>query len=229
MLLKDFEVSRYTKPITMFKLKDGDELISVNKNDGEETLVITKEGNALKYNTSEIPVVGLRTSGVKSINLNDKDEVISAFVVSNSKEYVTLFTDRNTAKRVKIDEIPKTTRAKKGSSIIKSPKTKTYNLFKGFNTNSKTIFGILDGDIGYMKSSDINIMDKQSVGSTITKKNIEDIFVVTKLKEIKINNEEINEPKEEKQEEKKTEEVKQEKKETKSQLTMSDFFEEFKI
>lgn len=229
MLLKDFEVSRYTKPITMFKLKDGDELISVNKNDGEETLVITKEGNALKYNTSEIPVVGLRTSGVKSINLNDKDEVISAFVVSNSKEYVTLFTDRNTAKRVKIDEIPKTTRAKKGSSIIKSPKTKTYNLFKGFNTSSKTIFGILDGDIGYMKSSDINIMDKQSVGSSITKKNIEYIFVVTKLKEIKINNEEINEPKEEKHEEKKTEEVKQEKKETKSQLTMSDFFEEFKI
>ena len=226
MLLKDFEVSRYTKPITMFKLKDNDELISINKNDGEETLVITKEGNALKYNTSEIPVVGLRTSGVKSINLNDNDEVISAFVVSNSKEYVTLFTDRNTAKRVKIDEIAKTTRAKKGSSIIKSPKTKTYNLFKGFNTSSKTIFGILDGDIGYMKSSDINIMDKQSVGSTITKKNIEDIFVVTKLKEIKIDNEESKEIKAEKQEETNTEEVK---KETKSQLTMSDFFEEFKI
>ena len=232
MLLKDFEVSRYTKPITMFKLKDNDELISINKNDGEETLVITKEGNALKYNTSEIPVVGLRTSGVKSINLNDKDEVISAFVVSDSKEYVTLFTDRNTAKRVKIDEIPKTTRAKKGSSIIKSPKSKIYNLFKGFNTNSKTIFGILDGDIGYMKSSDINIMDKQSVGSTITKKNIEDIFVVTKLKEIKLNNEEHKENIEEKQEVKeevKTPEVKKEKKETKSQLTMSDFFEEFKI
>ena len=232
MVLKDFEVSRYTKPITMFKLKDNDELISINKNNGEETLVITKEGNALKYNTSEIPVVGLRTSGVKSINLNDKDEVISAFVVSNSKEYVTLFTDRNTAKRVKIDEIPKTTRAKKGSSIIKSPKSKTYNLFKGFNTNSKTIFGILDGDIGYMKSSDINIMDKQSVGSTITKKNIEDIFVVTKLKEIKLNNEEIKDVAEEKQEikeETKTPEVKKEKKETKSQLTMSDFFEEFKI
>ena len=83
-----------------------------------------------------------------------------------------------------------------------------------------------------MKSSDINIMDKQSVGSTITKKNIEDIFVVTKLKEIKINNEESKEIKEEKQEvkeETKLNEVKKEKKETKSQLTMSDFFEEFKI
>ena len=226
MVLKDFEVSRYSKPITMFKLKDGDELVSVNKNNGEETLVITKDGLSLKYNTDEIPVVGLRTSGVKSINLNEKDEVVSAFVISESKEYITLFTDRNTAKRVKIEEIQKTTRAKKGSSIIKSPKSKAYNVFKCFNTNSKTIFGILDGNVGYMKSSDINIMDKQSTGSTITKKNIEDIFVVTKLKEIKLDK---DEPKEEKHEEKKIEEPKKEKKETKSQLTMSDFFEEFKL
>ena len=78
----------------------------------------------------------------------------------------------------------KTTRAKKGSLIIKSPKTKQYNLFRCYNTNSKTIFGILDGDIGYMKSSDINIMDKLSTGSQITKKNIEDIFVVSRLKDI---------------------------------------------
>ena len=226
MVLKDFEVSRYSKPITMFKLKDGDELVSVNKINGEETLVITKDGLSLKYNTDEIPVVGLRTSGVKSINLSENDEVVSAFVISESKEYVTLFTDRNTAKRVKIEEIQKTTRAKKGSSIIKSPKSKAYNVFKCFNTNSKTIFGILDGSVGYMKSSDINIMDKQSTGSTITKKNIEDIFVVTKLKEIKLNKEE---EKEEKHEDKKIEEPKKEKKETKSQLTMSDFFEEFKL
>ena len=48
----------------------------------------------------------------------------------------------------------------------------------------------------------------------------------------KLNNEEIKDVAEEKQEikeETKTPEVKKEKKETKSQLTMSDFFEEFKI
>lgn len=220
MILKDFEVSRYTKPITMFKLKDNDELLSISKNDDDEVLVITKDGNALKYNTSEIPVVGLRTSGVKSINLNDNDEVVSSFVISPSKEYITIFTDRNTAKRVKAEEIQKTTRAKKGTSIIKSPKTKVYNVIKCFNTNSKTIFGILDGSVGYMKSTDINIMDKQSSGSTITKKNIDDIFVVTKLKEIK---------KEEIAKKTITEDIKVSRKETRSQLTMSDFFEEFKI
>lgn len=226
MTLKDFEVSRYSKPIAMFKLKDNDEVISVSNKMYEDTIVVTKEGYALKYSTSEIPLVGLRTSGVKSINLGSNDEVISSFNVDPNKEYITVFTDRNTAKRIKVDEIQKTTRAKKGSLIIKSPKIKQYNLFRCYNTNSKTIFGILDGDIGYMKSSDINIMDKLSTGSQITKKNIEDIFVVSRLKDIT----KIEMLKEETQ----VEEIKEEKKETpkkesREQLTMSDFFEEFKI
>ena len=226
MTLKDFEVSRYSKPIAMFKLKDNDEVISVSNKMYEDTIVVTKEGYALKYSTSEIPLVGLRTSGVKSINLGSNDEVISSFNVNPDKEYVTVFTDRNTAKRIKVEEIQKTTRAKKGSLIIKSPKTKQYNLFRCYNTSSKTIFGILDGDIGYMKSSDINIMDKLSTGSQITKKNIEDIFVVSRLKDItkiEVSKEEIQ-----------VEEVKEDKKETpkkesREQLTMSDFFEEFKL
>ena len=151
MTLKDFEVSRYSKPIAMFKLKDNDEVISVSNKMYEDTIVITKEGYALKYSTSEIPLVGLRTSGVKSINLGSNDEVISSFNVNPDKEYITVFTDRNTAKRIKVEEIQKTTRAKKGSLIIKSPKTKQYNLFRCYNTSSKTIFGILDGSIGYPK------------------------------------------------------------------------------
>ena len=176
-------------------------------------------------------------------------------VVNDNKEFVTIFTDKNTAKRVHIEDITLTSRAKKGSSIIKSPKSKTYNIIKAFNTNSKTIFGVLDGSIGYLKSSDVNIMDKSSTGSIFTKKNVDNVFMVSKL--IDITNQDVSEK------EKDTEEVKQvveentepeikkekeetikEKKEVKEvkevkekktspkkekQLTMSDFFEEFKI
>ncbi|UKI57851.1 MAG: hypothetical protein L6V81_11390 [Clostridium sp.] len=85
----------------MFKLKDNDEVISVSNKMYEDTIVVTKEGYALKYSTSEIPLVGLRTSGVKSINLGSNDEVISSFNVNPDKEYITVFTDRNTAKKNK--------------------------------------------------------------------------------------------------------------------------------
>ena len=221
MRLKDFAVSRYSKPITMFKLKDDDEVVSVSNNSGKDTVIITNSGYALRFNTDEIPEFGLKAGGVKAIKLSDDDTVSSAFVISENKEYLAIFTDKNTAKRIKVEDIEMSSRAKKGSLIIKSPKSKKYSIFKAFNISSKSIVGIVDGSIGYLKSSDINIMDKQSVGSVITKKNIDNIFVVTKLKEIKSSELKEKETKKETSDEVKPKEEKQ--------LTMSDFFEEFKI
>lgn len=220
MRLKDFAVSRYSKPITMFKLKDDDEVVSISNNSGKDTVIITNSGYALRFNTDEIPEFGLKAGGVKAIKLSD-DAVSSAFVISENKEYLAIFTDKNTAKRIKVEDIEMSSRAKKGSLIIKSPKSKKYSIFKAFNISSKSIVGIVDGSIGYLKSSDINIMDKQSVGSVITKKNIDNIFVVTKLKEIKSSELKEKETKKETSDEVKPKEEKQ--------LTMSDFFEEFKI
>ena len=221
MRLKDFAVSRYSKPITMFKLKDDDEVVSISNNSGKDTVIVTNNGYALRFNTDEIPEFGLKAGGVKAIKLSDDDFVSSAFVISENKEYLAIFTDKNTAKRIKVEDIEMSSRAKKGSLIIKSPKSKKYSIFKVFNISSKSIVGIVDGSIGYLKSSDINIMDKQSVGSVITKKNIDNIFVVTKLKEIKSSELKEKETKKETSDEVKPKEEKQ--------LTMSDFFEEFKI
>ena len=221
MRLKEFAVSRYSKPITMFKLKDDDEVVSVSNNSGKDTVIVTNSGYALRFNTDEIPEFGLKAGGVKAIKLSDDDAVSSAFVISENREYLAIFTDKNTAKRIKVEDIEMSSRAKKGSLIIKSPKSKKYSIFKAFNISSKSIVGIVDGSIGYLKSSDINIMDKQSVGSVITKKNIDNIFVVTKLKEIKSSELKEKETKKETSEEVKPKEEKQ--------LTMSDFFEEFKI
>ncbi len=249
--LKDLEVSRYIKPVTCIKLKSGDELVSVSRNDGNDALVITSDGYGLKYDTSEIPVLGVKASGVKSIKLNPGASVVSAFVVNENKEYVCIFTDKNTAKRVKIDDINKITRAKKGSLILKSPKSKKYTITHAFNIGSKSIIGIIDKEIGYLKSSDITIADTNSTGTVFTKKNVDNIFVVSKFTDITNQNKNVKEEEQvkivedeemievENKEEKETtkKEVKVVKKEVKrkeeskkeTQLTMSDFFEEFKL
>ena len=246
VLLKDLEVSRYSKPVTCMKLKEDDEIISVSRCDGKYLLAISKDGYALKYNTSEIPVVSPKASGVKSIKLSAGSEVISSFVVNEAKEYVTLFTDRNTAKRLHISDIPESSRAKKGTSIIKSPKSKKYTVNYAFNTSSKSIFGIIDKEIGFLKSSDINIFDLPSTGSVFTKKNVDNIFVVTKLTDITNQDkddssdempqivdvsevEDTQKIEEEVEEPKETKESKKEESKKETQLTMSDFFEEFKI
>ena len=74
-------------------------------------------------------------------------------------------------------------------------------------------------------------MDTSSVGGVFTKKNVDDVFVVSKLKDIKdLVNENNNDNKpEDKKEEIKKESVIEEEPQKKEQLTMSDFFEEFKL
>ena len=228
MTLNSFEVTRYSKPMMMFKLKDDDEVVSVSRYQGNQVMVVTDDGYALKYNSDEIPVVGVRASGVKSIKLSTDSHVVSGFVINDNKDYLSLFTDKNTAKRIHIDDIDLSARAKKGTSVIKSPKSKKYNIVKAFNTNSKSIFGIIDGTIGYIKSSDINIFDRLSTGSVFTKKNVDNIFVVSKLIDTTKDKEDTSDKNIDDDE--KPQKVEEKPKETKKvQLTMSDFFEEFKI
>ena len=214
-LLKSYKVTRYSRPLSAINLKSGDELVNVSVKDGSEYIIVTKLGMCLKFNSSEIPVLGLKASGVKGINLNDGDEVINGQNIYDD-EHLAIFTDNKTAKRVKLSDIQKFTRAKKGTSIIKSPKSKTYLVINAYLSNSKTVFGLLNGNIENIKASEISIMDKSSTGSNITKKSISEAFVVNKLKDI--TKRDVNDNIESEEREKIIE-----------PLTMSDFFDEFKI
>ena len=237
--LSNLPVTRYSKPMTIFKLKDNDEVVSASINDGV-VYIVTENGFALKFNKEEIPVVGLKTSGVKGIKLVS-DSVVSAFVTNENHEYITIFTDKNTAKRVKLEEIDYSKRSLKGDNILHSPKSKKYKITECYAGSSKTNYGLIREETETIKSSEINIMDKSSTGSTISKKDLTDVFKEARLKVIDDalastpEHEESSSVETPKKEEK-TQELKEEPKEDKKQeeqvyetLTMSDFFDEFKI
>lgn len=237
--LSNLPVTRYSKPMTIFKLKGNDEVVSASINDGV-VYIVTENGFALKFNKEEIPVVGLKTSGVKGIKLVS-DSVVSAFVTNENHEYITIFTDKNTAKRVKLEEIDYSKRSLKGDNILHSPKSKKYKITECYAGSSKTNYGLIREETETIKSSDISIMDKSSTGSTISKKDLTDVFKEARLKVIDDaqpstpEHEESSSVETPKKEEK-TQEVKEEPKEDKKQeeqvyetLTMSDFFDEFKI
>ena len=233
--LSNLPVTRYSKPMTIFKLKDNDEVVSASINDGV-VYIVTENGFALKFNKEEIPVVGLKTSGVKGIKLVS-DSVVSAFVTNENHEYITIFTDKNTAKRVKLEEIDYSKRSLKGDNILHSPKSKKYKITECYAGSSKTNYGLIREDTETIKSSEINIMDKSSTGSTISKKDLTDVFKEARLKvidDVKLENSEVsNEEKDNFNESVKEEKVSKKedkpKKEVYETLTMSDFFDEFKI
>ena len=73
--LSEFKVQRYSKPMSMMKIKDKDEVIDVTISSDPNVFVATKNGYGLWYKANEISEVGLKAAGVKSINLKD-DEVV---------------------------------------------------------------------------------------------------------------------------------------------------------
>ena len=163
--LKDFEVTRYSKPMTAIKLKENDELINADISK-EEVLFVTSNGLCLRFNTNEIPIVGSKASGVKGINLKD-DYCIYASPIKN-EEYLNIYTNYKTIKRLKLSDIIPISRAKKGNMLFKKAKTKDYKILFAYLTETKDInLYKIDTDIYELKNSDIPIMDIASTGSQV--------------------------------------------------------------
>ena len=195
--LSEFKVQRYSKPMSMMKIKDNDEVIDVTISSDPNVFVATKNGYGLWYKTNEISEVGLKAGGVKSINLKD-DEVVSGIIFSDLEEYITIITDKGTAKRLKLSEIPLGTRANRGLLLMKEIKSNPSKIKKCYITSNKNSILILtDKGFTQVKLTEIPIMDRYSNGSYLVKHRILDTTLITSL--IEKANEIINDipPKEE--------------------------------
>ena len=179
--LSDFKAMRYSKPITAIKLKDDDLVVDISTSSDSYVFVSTYNGMGLRYRLSEIPIVGLRTSGVKSISLKS-DYVVSSHIYSDEYEYLTVITNKMTGKRVKLSEFECISRGRKGVRLIKEIKTNPYYILKTFIVNYKDNLGIkLNDEIDYIKLTELPISDRYSSGSNISKKEILDVFTIKEL------------------------------------------------
>ena len=178
--LKDFKVSRYNKPIVAIKLKEDDKLIGIESINDPYIFVATYNGYGLSYNLEEVPVTGLKTSGVKSISLKN-DFVVSSHIFGDDYEYLTVITNKNTAKRVKLTEFSLSSRARRGSKIIKEVKTNPYQVLKTFIIDNKDHIGIKNGEINIVKETELPISDRYSTGKELTKHGLTDAFVIADL------------------------------------------------
>ncbi len=179
--LKDFEVSRYTKPITCMKLKANSKMISVEPALHNDVFIATNSGYGVWFDKQEIPLVGLRTSGVKAANLKN-DEVVSMTNFNSEEiEYVSIITDKGTAKRVKLTEFEKTARARRGLMLIKEVKSNPYKIVNVFTTSTKNTIGIKTSDIKEVKLTELPINDRYSTGSSITKEYIYQTFITKSI------------------------------------------------
>ena len=179
--LMDFKVSRYSKPVVCMKLKADDRLVAVYPTLSKDLFIVTKHGYSLWFDCDEVPIVGLKTSGVKGINLKDDVVVSSMNFNAKTEEYVAVITDKGTGKRVRLTEFEKSSRARRGLLVLREVKTNPYLVLRAFITESKHRFGLKGTDVEFYKLTELPIADRYSTGSTITKSYLEDAFLEATL------------------------------------------------
>lgn len=137
--LAEYQVSRYSKPIKSMNLKNDDEMIYANLVSSDKDVILTSYlSYTVRFNMEEIPITGVKTGGVKGINLKDDDLLAAVNVIEkDAKQDVLVVTHRGAIKRMSISEIERTGRAKRGLVILKELKTNPHRIFNVLVVNEE--------------------------------------------------------------------------------------------
>ena len=179
--LKDFKITRISKPSTCMKLKSDDKVVSVMLDLEEEIFIETYLGYGLWFLKEEIPIVGIKASGVKAINLKGDNVVSISNFADSDTNYLAVLTDKGTGKRVKLTEFERTTRARRGLMTIRDVKTNPYHIIKAFIVTNKDHIGLKNGEVNIIKLTELPIADRYSTGSTVNKKGLTEAFLYKTL------------------------------------------------
>ena len=113
-VLEEYKSVKRNTGIAAIKLKEGDSIANVTFLKDEEIIVITKEGMSIHFTTADINPIGRATSGVKSIKLDDGDEVLIGLPIHKKTDNVAIITTKGLGKKVALEEFPLQGRGGKG-------------------------------------------------------------------------------------------------------------------
>ncbi len=168
-----------------FKQAD-DRVISVDFDRNADVMLVTYNGYALRFPSQDVPVVGAKAAGVKSINLKDDDFVVASYFADTDSFYI--LTQRGSLKRVNFNEIPAKSRAGRGLQILRELKKAPHKVFASGtvkNVYGGDLFSETDQELQMLQVlsqtdklfeinlPDLNLLDRTSNGSFIFDEAIE--------------------------------------------------------
>ena len=110
-------------------LKKGDCMVDVQLVSGEEDVILfTEQAYALRFSLTELSVTGVRTAGVRGINLKTDDKLVSMLVVRDESESILIATQRGSVKRMALKELENASRAQRGVVVLKELKTNPHRI-----------------------------------------------------------------------------------------------------
>lgn len=124
--------SRYKSHASVaIKLRDNAQVVNVDyyepTNENCSLLTISRQGYAVRYDVADVPVTGIRTAGVRAINLKDDDQVADQILVKDGQN-IAVITQRGAFKEMPVNEIEVGARARRGELVLRRLKSHPHEI-----------------------------------------------------------------------------------------------------
>jgi len=153
-------------------IDNSDILINVKRvSENQEVLLITKKGQAIRFNSNEVRAMGRASYGVKGIELSKNDEVVSIEALPlNLKTTILTVTAKGYGKRSSLEDYRKTSRAGKGVINLKVTE-RTGNVVSSLSVDDKdsVIITTIKGMVIRTSMKQLRVMGRATQGVKIVK------------------------------------------------------------
>jgi DNA gyrase subunit A len=111
--------------IIAINIREDDELVAVRRvDDDDEILIVSHAGLAVRFKESDARAMGRDTSGVRGMDVSDKNNYVLAMDVARPGQDLLVVTEGGYGKRTSVDEYRLTSRGAKGVKTITFTETK---------------------------------------------------------------------------------------------------------
>ncbi len=186
-LISEFDNIRQSGKIAI-TLKDGDELNSVKRSTGDnQILMCSSAGRMVRFNESEVRIMGRTAAGVRGINLSD--EICVGMEVTEPAMEVLVVTQKGYGKRTSLDEYRETKRGSKGvKSLSITEKNGSIVGFKSVQSDKDLVIITNNGVVIRLSIDSISMMGRVTQGVRLI--NLKDENIVSSISVINKNEEE---------------------------------------
>jgi DNA gyrase subunit A len=123
-MVKKTEFGAYNTPIKAdgiiaINIRDDDELIAVRRTSGhDDIIIVSRSGQAARFNEDKVRAMGRDTSGVRGMNVSQKDNAVLAMDVARDDQELLVVTENGYGKRTPIPDYPVKGRGTMGVKTI---------------------------------------------------------------------------------------------------------------
>ena len=157
--------------IIAISLKEDDELLSVEKTNGEKIIILgASNGKAIKFKETDVTIVGRSASGVRGMSIGDNEKLVGMSIIDHNEQEILVVTDYGYGKRSLASDYRDQTRGGKGVKTLNiTDKNGSLNTLKTIKNDEDLIITTNKGIVIRMSSNQIPTVGRATQGVRLIK------------------------------------------------------------